>query len=192
MSRYSLAQWAAHVRSIAAPAAVDRPQLGLGPMESAFRAAVGAVDADPPRVPIDQGETGLWWALTDHRIDVDAIVGGTGQGPLLPRDDYRAIEVWTDAELSAIHALWRLARARQRPDWMDRVEAARDWHVEHTQPDNATNRPWAFHVFLLGGTPECTHYAETLLHNCMSFGGVPDALSAWILLDAAEAIESVA
>jgi hypothetical protein len=140
---------------------------------------------------VNRGEIGLWWALTDDRVDVDAIIGEADQGSLLPRDDYSAIEVWTDADLSAIHALWRLARDHDREDWRGRVESARDWHLEHTQPDNATNRPWALHVFLVGGTPECAQYAETLLHNCMSFGGVPDALSAWILLDAANALDAV-
>jgi hypothetical protein len=192
MSRYSFAQWAAHLRSIATAAAASTEHLGLGTMEPAFVSAVCGAPIAPPLEPVNRGEIGLWWALTDDRVDVDEIIVDTDRGSLLPRDDYSAIEVWTDADLSAVHALWRLARDRERTDWMRRVEAVRDWHLEHTQPDNATNRPWALHVFLVGGSAECAHYAETLLHNCMSFGGVPDALSAWILIDAANALDTMA
>jgi hypothetical protein len=84
---------------------------------------------------------------------------------------YRTIEVWTDAELSAVHALWRLATDRRREDWKRRLDRAVAWHLIHTQPDNATNRPWALHVFLLADQPETIHYAETLLHNCQTFTG---------------------
>jgi hypothetical protein len=55
--------------------------------------------------------------------------------------------------------------------------------MEHTQPDNATNRPWALHVFARGGDPESTLYAETLLHNVTASDARHEALSRWILLD---------
>ena len=61
------------------------------------------------------------------------------------------------------------------------------WNM--AEPDNATNRPWALHVFLLASAPECQHYAETLLHNCLVTTGEPEPLSAWILLDAANELE---
>jgi hypothetical protein len=128
----------------------------------------------------------------DNSIDVDGLIAGATSGSLLPRSLYRAIEVWTEADLCGLHALWRLARERGRVDWRVRTERARDWHVAHTQPDNATNRPWGLHVFLLGGRSDSIHYAETLLHNSMVLHGRPDPLSALILLDAAQELARAA
>lgn len=130
----------------------------------------------------------LWHARLDPAIDVESVVAIDGAGPLIDRAAIATIEVWTDAELAALHAIWCLAAARDRPDWIKRASSARDWHMEHTQPDNATNRPWALHVFRLADTAESLHYAETLLHNCLAMSGVPDLLSALILLDAADAL----
>jgi hypothetical protein len=70
-----------------------------------------------------------------------------------------------------------------------RIERAMRWHLEHTQPDNATNRPWALHAFLLEGSPEGRAYAGTLLHNAIAMGGTPEPLSAWILMDAAAELD---
>ncbi len=104
-----------------------------------------------------------------------------------------AIEVWTERELCAIHALDRLATHRNRPGWRDRARRVGRWHIEHTQPDNATNRPWGLHVFLAlaesGGDPDASLYAETLLHNALISSGRPEPLSAEILLDAADALD---
>lgn len=70
--------------------------------------------------------------------------------------------------------------------------AAAAAYMEQIQPDNATNHPWAIHVFLVHalrtGTDDGRMYAETMLHNCMVGSGRPDRLSAVILLDAAHAI----
>ncbi len=78
-------------------------------------------------------------------------------------------------------------RRHDRSDWHAQAEAVRDWHIENTQPDNATNRPWALHVFLLAGSPEGRHYAETLLHNALVTG--PEPFCAWILMDVATWLE---
>jgi hypothetical protein len=131
----------------------------------------------------------VWRARLEPAIDVDRLFDARADGPLLPRSMHATVEVWTTADLAAMHALSRLAVDRARPDWAARVRSARDWHLEHTQPDNATNRPWALHVYRLADIPECLHYAETLLHNCLAIEGRPDALSALLLLDAAEALE---
>jgi len=192
MSRLTPSEWTTHIRRIAEPAADPRAPLGVGGLDGPFRAAVMGEPA-VGELPADAGdgaEVGLWRARTDERIDVDRIVDAATDGPLLPRSSRRTIEVWTDADLSAMHALWWLATARKRPDWHDRLAVARDWHLANTQPDNATNRPWALHVYVLAGTPETHHYAETLLHNCMAMSARPDPLSAWILIDAARALES--
>ncbi|UCD76703.1 MAG: hypothetical protein JSV91_07205 [Phycisphaerales bacterium] len=193
------AEWARHLRTIAeprAPAGGGRatPPLGAGALDRPFALAVGAAGRDRSEAiaapdPLPGGEIGLWWALVDDSIDVDGLVAAPTAGSLLPQGLFRTIEVWTDAELCGLHALWNLARRRNRPDWRKRVEQVRDWHLLNTQPDNATNRPWALHVFALGGSGECLHYAETLLQNALILAGRPDPLSAWILLDAAREIE---
>ncbi|MHC5004955.1 MAG: hypothetical protein ACYTJ0_17750 [Planctomycetota bacterium] len=188
MTRLSRSQWIEHLGAVAGQAAVPDAPLPLGPLEGPFRAAVEAAEAAPAAAPVGPGvtaETWLWAAITDAAVDVDAIIGPPSGGSLLEQGLFRTIEVWTEAELCALHALHRLARERGREDWRQRVADVRDWHLVHTQPDNATNRPWALHVFLLGGSPESQQYAETLLHNAMAFSGVPEPLSAWILIDAA-------
>ena len=192
MTEPTLDEWAAHLRRIAEPAAAPHARLGAGALDAPFRGAVCGADAVRPAGAAPTGEIALWWARLDGGIDVDAVLAAApdeDEGPLLPRDLYSAIEVQVDAELAALHALWWLARRRGRADWSRRVATARAWHLLNTQPDNATNRPWALHVFLLGRSPECTHYAGTLLHNCLAANVRPDPLSAWILIDAARGIE---
>jgi hypothetical protein len=118
-------------------------------------------------------------------------VGANTQGPLFEQGLFGAIEVWTECELSALQALWWLGR-RQRT-LHDRMRSAALWHIENTQPDNATNRPWAIPVFLDIAIRERSHdarlYAETLLHNAIAANGVVEPFSAAILLDAADAVD---
>lgn len=182
-------RWIEHLRH-AAGAPNDTAPLGLGALEDPLRAALGLGGVVTRAPGNDADEVRLWRAVRDVTIDPASIVAMDADGPLLMHGAYRAIEVWTDAELSALHALWRLARACRRPAWRRRVERARAWHVEHTQPDNATNRPWALHVFLLGDTPETTHYAETLLQNAIALDARPTPLGAALLRDAAHELEA--
>jgi hypothetical protein len=141
----------------------------------------------------------LWAALTDSAIDVDALLsdaastprGAADRGALLPQGLYRTIEVWTETELASLHALSRLGRVRSRADWTALALATAHWHVEHLQPDNATNRPWAVHLFAtlaVQGDADAEAYAQTLVHNCHIARGKPDALSAHIIADAADAL----
>ena len=88
-----------------------------------------------------------------------------------------------DPETSALHAAWFVAKS---PAQQERIERAVAWHLEHLQPDNATNRPWAIHVFYLHGTPEAEHHAATLIHNVQASGGT--TLAGLLLRDAAAAI----
>ncbi|MBT8484678.1 MAG: hypothetical protein HKO59_09020 [Phycisphaerales bacterium] len=192
MHVWTPSQWRDHLRQVAVPR-LDATALPiLGAMATPFARVVAGESGPALDTPLPDdvtGEVALWWARTDRPVDVDALVTRAADGPILPRDAFRAIEVWTDAELSALHALWWLAETTGHPTWRRRVEDVRQWHQQHTQPDNATNRPWAVHVFALDPDPESQHYAATLLHNCMALNGVPDPLSAWILLDAARAME---
>lgn len=66
--------------------------------------------------------------------------------------------------------------------------------VGELQPDNATNHPWAIHVFAAIAADEnnahADLYAQSLLHNALIDGGEPDTFSALILLDAAHALSA--
>jgi hypothetical protein len=149
-------------------------------------------DAPPPAAALRAGRPGvesldlrLWRCASEADLAVPPDLLQAAAGPLRPWGSDGPIEVWTEVELSSLHALWRLARLRREPRMRHRAVAAMRWHLEHTQPDNATNRPWALHAFLQEGSPEGEAYAGTLLHNALAHGGAPEPLSAWILMDAA-------
>jgi len=133
----------------------------------------------------------LWYALHQAAPDV-RIADQPMEGPLLDLPEDTSIEVRTEAELSALHALSRLAAVHARADWARRAAGAALWHIRTMQPDNATNHPWAIQVFLeraaKTGEPESRMFAETLLHNCHVSLGRPDRLSAVILIDAGRAL----
>ncbi|MEO0631783.1 MAG: hypothetical protein AAFY46_13825, partial [Planctomycetota bacterium] len=103
--------------------------------------------------------------------------------PMQPRSRDDVIELWTERELTMVHAAWLL------PGWSEAAEASARWLIQEIQPDNATNLPWAVQVFASLTIEEDSHearmYAETLMHNCMVSAGRPDPLSALVLLDAA-------
>ena len=104
-------------------------------------------------------------------------------GPLLAHGARDTIETLTEGELCSIHGLVRMAP--HDAWWRDRLQSAVDWHLEWTQPDNATNRPWGIHAFLALGGVEGRMYAETMLHNAHAGGAQGDPLVAWALGDAA-------
>ena len=183
----TLDRWEAHLRALAATGHSGPPQGA----PAAFGLWVGnrrtsAAPADTTR------DDALWWALLDDRLDPCSCVDIEASGPLFEQGSSRTIEVWTERELSGLHALERLALRRGRPDLAARARAGALWHVEHTQPDNATNRPWGASLFLVIAHESedlaARLYAETLIHNCQTTHGVPDALSAHILRDAADAL----
>ncbi|MHC4216990.1 MAG: hypothetical protein ACYSU7_00905 [Planctomycetota bacterium] len=191
MPMHTLSEWVAHLRAVAGPVATQPPPRWSDEVSPAFAVvATGRPVAAAPS-PLPPADAGLWWALADPSVDVNALLDGPDDGALWPLARFSGLEVWTEAELCGLHALWCLARARGREDWARRADRARDWHLTNTQPDNATNRPWALHVFLLVTPPvaEARAYAETLLHNALVTTGRPDLFSAWILLDAANRIE---
>jgi len=169
-----LAHWSAHLA-----AASGRPVvLGSPPPSEALRSAGTHRDSVDLR---------LW--LEACRAAPSPDVVPVGRGPLVDWDQRVAIEVWTEEELSGLHALWRIGRVARLPPAWDRARAAMRWHLEHTQPDNATNRPWALHAFLQEGSAEGEAYAGTLLHNALAHGGRPEPLSAWILMDSAAELD---
>lgn len=150
-------------------------------------------------------DVALWWIvpyperLRDAR-PIEAIIdlATDFDTSLFDQDAYRTIEVWTETELASLHALSHLANIlRQVPGRSAAIEAERvarrvrqliSWHIERTQPDNATHHPWATHAFVHFGSPESLHFAETMISNCQVQSGRPDVESAWIMLDSAEAL----
>jgi hypothetical protein len=134
--------------------------------------------------------------------------GGEGPRPLLATRDDLAIEVWTECELTVLHAGFRRlleseARGpaapvalveRHRRDLQDAVA----WHLEHTQPDNATTHPWGLHAVLELGSPtaEAIDHAGSMLHAMqaaavMTPDGRPDPLSRWIAADLVRTLSSL-
>ncbi len=166
----------------------------VGPI--AFLRLMGIdVPAAPAREGIDES---LWSAAVDDSISTGSINAQIApEGPIHPHTEEQAIELWTERELGALHALWRLSQIRDQPHWRTRALDAARWHLRNTQPDNATNHPWAIQVFLdlWNRDPESNEgldarlYAETLLHNCLTTSAKPDPLSALILRDAADGLQ---
>ena len=123
-----------------------------------------------------------------------------GDGPLCPHTHSGAIEAWTQTELACLHALGNFAL---RGDSLSHAANARAislarWLLEEVQPDNATQHPWAVHVFVALSQTESPFaadaglYAQQLVHNAVVSAGVPDRFSAVLLLDAARALHTQA
>jgi len=158
----------------------------------------------------DQLDAWLWWQVHARESQpggtIASLLDPALDGPLIAPEAHVTVEVWTESELCALHALGRIVQRRRMAQgdagvagqapfdwrlWHRRLNAARLWHLEHTQPDNATNRPWAVAVFAEAPERESQLYAETLLHNAIVAGGQNqragglEPLSSVILLDAA-------
>lgn len=173
----SPSDWIAHLRACA-------PAEGLSPLAGL-----------PPAVLEGPGIDGLLWRATADpalAAAIDAALAARPGGSLVDQGRFRTLEVWTECELSALHALWRLCRVFPTPARRGRLAELCAWHLDHTQPDNATNRPWALHVFAMAEGPENQLYAETLLLNFEASSARSEPLSRWILRDAANEIELAA
>ena len=190
----SRATWEGLLRPFAEPdPTVDPPIHPFGPDDPAVAArewCLGAGDLDAFR------------ELPGRRRD------GEGPRPLLATRDDLAIEVWTECELAVLHAGFRrlldseargedaaaAAVERLRRDLQDAVA----WHLEHTQPDNATTHPWGLHAVLELGSPtaEAIDHAGSMLHAMqaaavMTPDGRPDPLSRWIVADLVRTLASL-
>ncbi|MBX3381261.1 MAG: hypothetical protein KF805_14295 [Phycisphaeraceae bacterium] len=131
----------------------------------------------------------LWDLLSRGRTDEMLDVVGIPGAPLVPDFNALSLEVATETELASLHALSHAGDAARA-----RVASASDWIVHNIQPDNATNRPWAVHVFIQrafeSGAVEHRLYAETLLHNCIVTLGRADRFSSLLLLDSGRTLRS--
>ena len=122
--------------------------------------------------------------MTDS--SVAAIVASPGrEGSLHEMTNDDSLDTWTYRELVGLHALSRLALLRGRNDWMNRVKDIAWFHLENTQPDNATNEPWAVAAFLM--SDRTRSFADQQLHDATTQGGGSlQLLPALLLADAAD------
>lgn len=115
------------------------------------------------------------------------------RGPLFPNRQNDGIELWTELELSGLHAIWWLESDRDVAAVASRLTPLVEWHVDTLQPDNATQRPWAAHVFRIvaetTSNPSAQLHADQLVHASILRTGVPDVVSALVLRDAATAVD---
>jgi len=159
--------------------------VAIGPLLdnlAGVRRAILAAPSDPAEA--------LWRLPFGRGADPLALVL-PGPGPLFDPGD-SGMETRTERELSAMHALGAHAVGRDSPALWVRLWSAVDWHVRELQPDNATGRPWAVHVFAMraagaddaGIASGARLHASTLVHNCRVTLGRPDRVSACILLHA--------
>lgn len=188
------------------------------PVDRPLVAWVWGVDAGAAPAGVRDDER-LWWALHDETLSVDEVFAeaflsrtlkarnsaGREEAWLLdcPVLARRAgtIEVFTQSQLSALHAAWAIAVRRGREDLRAACLHACAWFIENLQPDNATNHPWAAQVFVMRAAMCATEeerelrgaalmYAQTLLHNCRVHLGRPDRFSAAVLVDAGRALRA--
>ena len=214
--------WSAHLRAIATPALLNTPLTNPRHDRTeadAFRA--GFTDERGHRRPIDEPllrrllrqpapappeatatDAAAWWALADPNADdvrLESLFLQRDAGPVIPEDPNTGVEIWTETELAALHALANHAADASDspvgPALLARARAAAAWHVETIQPDNATNHPWAAHLFaavsIATASDEHRLHAETLVNICCVSTGQPDRFSATLLLDAADSIQKL-
>lgn len=186
-----LTRWTTRLTGAASLTTEPAPP-GVAPWFQAFRGDQPA----PADRDLMRADDLLWRLLTNGASDMAesarALVTKPDGALLGGAADFGSVELWTECELSALHALWRIARQTGDALLTARCDNAARFHLAETQPDNATNRPWAIHVFILLAAahddPEADLYAQTLLHNCLVQAGRPDPLSARILADGAECL----
>ncbi len=187
-------RWVKMLRIVAEASTAAIPP-GVAPWFQAHRGII----TPPSKIPTSPDDQ-LWAAIAQSNPIPESLSGPSHKSqnnhaaPLFAFTSDDTIEVWTERDLSGMHAASRLIANQPDRRWHARIQSALDWHLEHTQPDNATGHPWAIHVFLLRSMTQDDHharlYAETLLHNCQMQSGAADGLSAEILRDAADALES--
>ncbi len=194
--QHDLRTWAEHLRSIARRATPPADTISApSPWFTTWRTGESPREDIAEHLPPDEQ---LWRALAlkqpiPDELRVQLFSDENLCAPIFEQISPQPIEVWTEQDLSAMHALAHQVGAMRDDRCGARALGAARWHVENTQPDNATNRPWALHVFLIldqrENFPEARLYAETLLHNCIAIAGAPDPCSAEILKDVADALD---
>ena len=189
--------WADHLRTIAmATGAIDLQNLHAAssftdergdrvPTDVLLISHVLNTPVRPDR-PAQNAPERLWLMACSRERALPDLSPST---PMLMSEQFGSIEVWTESLLSSLHALGWLAMTDHTSKLSVRVRRELEWILKHIEPDNATRRPWAIHLFvnhaLAHNDQESMLYAEELLHVCQVSSGKPDKRSAWILADAA-------
>lgn len=158
---------------------------------------LGCSAGDPPPNPAP--DELAWWCCHSRKAVDRLPIDWNAAGRLFPSLHEVAIEIWTDAELSSVHALsWDGLRGRN-DGVLTRLVRAAEWLLAEVQPDNATERPWAVHVFAAmsldparspNARAEADLYAQTLLQNALVGRDKADRFSACILWDAADWLDA--
>lgn len=133
----------------------------------------------------------LWGEVLRGNADAGEILERVGPGGSLGESTATSIEVLTETQLCALHAMLWLGAAHAT--LAARAGSASSWLLEHLEPDNATRHPWAIQAFIAraaGGDAESGLYASAMMHACCVESGRPDRASAVILLDAAHWLET--
>lgn len=105
-------------------------------------------------------------------------------GPLLTATASDNPEAHWFFELATLHPLATYALQTGDPTLRQAVHRAAHFHVAETQPDHATNQPWALFAFLWH--PDTVPLADALLHAATAHGSgaTPSALTLMLLADA--------
>jgi len=162
------AEWGRRIEAMARPVVdavnvdqeiereVRRPYSIAGPLLLHCAKRGGHAPAMVRENPRKNPDLALWWSHVDPSYGVPDVIDIDATGSLFDQGGFTALEVWTETELSGLHALSHVHRiGRHATDKIQvRMRRAVEFHLENTQPDNATNHPWAIHVFVEYGTPE--------------------------------------
>ena len=193
-ARGTLLAWSEKLRAVASGAGsvAEADESGmLDTPRAATRAFVLAwLSADRRATP---GPDRSLWLASDGSRPAPSVEEIGIAGWLAPALQSVGLEAWQESELAAVHALsWLVLRDRGLEP---RLRSAARICIAELQPDNVTGRPWATHVFAWLSAIEtdidARLYAETLLHNTLIAGGVPDAFSAALMLDSARWLRAI-
>lgn len=123
--------------------------------------------------------TGHFRKLIDNQLE-------TGQ--FVPQDPYASPDLhWFD-ELVLLHALASYAAVYSGAEYEGALRSAVDFHARETQPDHATNHPWALHAF--ARTEDGIVTAGMLLHaNQSQNAGRLDPVAQILVADAVLAMK---
>lgn len=96
-------------------------------------------------------------------------------------------EPWWFDELTLLHATFSWSCRQNDPLFRHKLDRIAQFHIEETQPDHATNEPWAIHAFLL--QPHGEIVAGTMLHAAQALSTLTPA-AVLLLDDAIAALEA--
>lgn len=120
-----------------------------------------------------------------HRAVIEPLLSAQQpHGPFLKASKNDNLESLWYHELVLLHAVASVGVARPGDETMRKaVVRAADYHLNETQPDHATNDPWALFAFLWN--PQSRPLADAMLHAAATMGTAGDrAVTLMLLADA--------